>query len=288
MLFAINYGKTASVAMDPIEKKPLYHFYPSRNILSVGPNSCNFQCKFCQNWEISQVDFPTREVTPEGLADLAVKNNSIGIAYTYTEPLMWYEFLLDCCEEFHKRGMVNILVTNGYINPEPFEKLIPLVDAMNVDLKSIEDDFYRKYCGGVHVQPVLDTINTAYQNGIHVELTQLIIPDLNDSPEQIEKTVKWIAGLGRDIPLHFSRYFPRYKLDKRATDEGTIRKAYDTAKRELEWVYTGNIAMEIGSDSECPDCGAMLVERRGYSTSVRNLQDGKCGKCGRGVYFRGR
>ena len=285
-LYATNYGHTASVALDPIEKKPLYHFHPGKLILSVGPNSCSFSCKFCQNWEISQTRIPTREVTPKELADIAQKHGSIGVAYTYTEPLMWYEFLRDSGAEIHQRGMVNALVTNGYINPAPFAELIPLIDAMNVDLKSLEDSFYRKLCGGVRLQPVLDTITAAYKAGVHIELTQLLIPGENDSVAQIEKTVRWVADLGRDIPLHFSRYFPRYKMSVKATDSATLQRAYSIAKKELQWVYVGNIALEIGSNSECPSCGEILVERWGYSTKIRGLSVNRCSKCGAGVYFR--
>lgn len=285
-LYAINYGETASVALDPIEKKPLYNFHPGKLILSVGPNSCSFNCKFCQNWEISQEKVPTQKVTPAELASISEQHGSIGLAYTYTEPLMWYEFLLDCGEEFHSRGMINVLVTNGYINPEPFERLIPLIDAMNVDLKSMDEDFYRRLCGGVHLQPVLDTITTAYRAGIHIELTQLLIPQENDSTDQIERTVRWVADLGKEIPLHFSRYFPRYKHKTRTTESDTLKTAHNIAKQELEWVYVGNIALNVGSHSQCPSCRALLVERWGYTTKVAALEGSKCGKCGREVYFK--
>ena len=285
-LQATNYGLTASIALDPVEKKPLYNFHPGDIILSVGPNSCSFTCKFCQNYQISQQRVSTQFVTPAELAAISRQKGSPGIAYTYTEPLMWYEFLLDCCAEFHHQGMYNVLVTNGYINPEPFAKLIPLVDAMNVDLKSIEDSFYRKLCGGVHVQPVLDTIKTAHKAGIHVEITQLLVTGENDSPSQIERTVNWIVSLGRDIPLHFSRYFPRYKFNAPATKVETLEKAYQIAKQQLDWVYVGNIALEVGNHSYCPQCGALLVERWGYLTNIINLEGEKCGKCGREVNFR--
>jgi len=285
-LLAVNYGRAASAAMDPIEKKPLYHFHLGTQILSAGPNSCNFNCKFCQNCEISQFTVPTEKVTPSRLADLAKSSNSIGLAYTYTEPLMWYEFLLDCAAEFKKRGMVDVLVTNGYINPRPFAKLIPFIDAMNIDLKSIENDFYRKLCGGVELQPVLDTITAAYKAGIHIELTQLLIPGANDSEAQITKTVEWIAALGKDIPLHFSRYFPRYKYIAPATPVETLKKAFRIASQKLEWVYIGNAALTEGNNSYCPHCGTMLVERYGYSVKAVKLTGDRCGNCERKVYFR--
>lgn len=285
VLRAVNYGRAASAALDPIEKKPLYHFHPGSHILSAGPNSCNLNCKFCQNCEISQFTVPTQKVSASSLVDLAKSYNSVGIAYTYTEPLMWYEFILDCAAEFKANGMVNVLVTNGYINPKPLEKLLPLIDAMNIDLKSIENEFYRKLCGGVRLQPVLDTISAAYEYGVHIELTQLIIPTANDSDTQIEKTVDWIAALGKDIPLHFSRYFPRYKYKIPPTPVETLKKAYGIASHKLEWVYVGNIAMTEGSDSFCPQCKALLVQRRGYSVEIVNLQSGSCAVCGKTLYF---
>jgi pyruvate formate lyase activating enzyme len=272
--------------MDPIEKKPLYHFYPGTAILSIGPNSCSFACKFCQNSEISQFKAPTRKISAKQLLSLARQYGSIGVAYTYTEPLMWYEFLLDCGAELHAQGMYNVLVTNGYINPQPFTRLLPFVDAMNVDLKSIDDTFYRKLCGGVHLQPVLDTIATAYKAGVHIELTQLLIPGENDAQEQIERTVRWIADLGKDIPLHFSRYFPRFKFITPATPPATLEKAYNLAKQELQWVYVGNIALEVGNHSYCPECGNFLVERWGYKIKIKDLNKKKCGKCGKELYFR--
>lgn len=285
-LIASNYGRTASAAIDPIEKKPLYHFHPGTQILSIGPNSCNFACKFCQNCEISQFTVPTEKVNPAELAKLAADRGSIGVAYTYTEPFMWYEFLLDCCQEFRSRGMVNVLVTNGFINPEPFKRLAPLIDAMNIDLKSCEEEFYKKLCGGVSVKPVLDTIRTAYNSGIHIELTQLLITAANDDTGQIEKTVNWISAVGTDIPLHFSRYFPRYKFKVPATSPEILEKAYQIASEKLEWVYVGNISIGTGNHSICPECRALLVERRGYTTKIENLEGEFCGNCGKKVYFR--
>lgn len=285
-LIAINYGETASIALDPIEKKPLYNFFPGNFILSAGPNACSFSCKFCQNWQISQEYVPTQYVLPSELAQAAKTRGSIGLAYTYSEPLMWYEFLLDCCDEFHRQGMVNVLVTNGYINPEPFRALIPLVDAMNIDLKSIENDFYLRLCGGVELQPVLDTIRTAYEAGIHVELTQLLIPGENDSIEQIEKMVEWVSGLSSEIPLHFSRYYPVYKHKAEPTGSEILLQAHEIASKALDWVYIGNIALGIGDNSHCPECNSLLVRRRGYSTDIIELEGDRCGVCGKKLYFR--
>ena len=285
-LIALNYGRSASVAFDPMEKKPLYQFYPGTQILSVGANSCNFKCKFCQNYDISQYTVPTQRIEAGELIELSKRRGSIGIAYTYSEPLMWYEFLLDCCEQFKRAGMVNVLVTNGYINAEPLAKLLPLIDAMNIDLKSMEEDFYWKMCGGVHLQPVLHTIETAYQAGVHIELTQLIVTGANDKREQIGRTVDWISALGRDIPLHFSRYFPRFKYKAPATSPETLKMAYKIAKQKLQWVYVGNISLPEGNDSVCPGCGSMLVERWGYSITVRNLEQNHCRMCGQEVYFK--
>jgi len=285
-LIAVNYGRTASAALDPIEKKPLYHFHPGSQILSAGPNSCNFNCKFCQNCDISQFTVPTQSINAGELVALAKRRGSIGLAYTYSEPLMWYEFLLDCGAKNKQAGMVNVLVTNGYINAEPLARLLPLVDAMNIDLKSMEDDFYYKICGGVHLQPVLNTIETAYKAGVHIELTQLLVTGANDSEAQIRKTVDWVSFLSKEIPLHFSRYFPRFKYKAEATSPAVILRAYEIAKEKLDWVYVGNISMSKGNNSECRHCGSVLVERWGYAVSVVNLKGNRCGVCGKEGYFR--
>lgn len=279
-LYAVNYGRTVSVAVDPVEKKPLYHFYPGRPILSIAPNGCNFACFYCQNWEISQCQVPTRELAPDQVVEATRRAQAVGVAFTYTEPLIWYEYLLDTGALLHEAGFVNVLVTNGYINEEPLRRLLPLVDALNIDIKSIDDAFYRTHCKA-HVGPVLRTARMAKESGCHVEVTNLIIPTLNDDDETIEGLIQWVAELGVDTPLHFSRYFPHYHCDLPPTPTETMKRVYERARRHLPYVYVGNISIPEASDTHCPQCGSLLISRLGYSTRIDRLKDGRCQECGR-------
>ncbi|MEW6685780.1 MAG: AmmeMemoRadiSam system radical SAM enzyme [Candidatus Edwardsbacteria bacterium] len=276
-LFAINYGQCTSLAIDPIEKKPLYHFHPGSEILSTGPNGCNLACPFCQNWEISQTEVTTEFISPENLVDLAKRYHSIGIAYTYSEPLIWYEYLLDVGKIAKENELLNVLVTNGMINEQPLRQLLPLVDAMNIDLKSIRESFYQKICKG-DFKTVSRTIEIC-KKACHIELTNLIIPTLNDSEKDLEDLVDWAANLGVETPVHFSRYFPHYKMSIPATPVQTLKKAYEIAKAKLRYVYVGNVWLEDTADTYCYNCGALLVSRSGYYTNVVGITDGKCTKC---------
>ncbi|MFA5038179.1 MAG: AmmeMemoRadiSam system radical SAM enzyme [Candidatus Omnitrophota bacterium] len=240
-LYTINYGRVAAIALDPVEKKPLYRFHPGEMILSAGTIGCNLACLFCQNWSISkEIQTPTESVTPASLIQQAQRLNSFGIAYTYNEPLMWFEFILETAKAARKAGLKNVLVTNGFVQPEPLAELLPFIDAANIDIKSIRDEFYRKVCAG-RLQPVLETARTMAK-ACPVELTNLIIPTLNDSPEDISALIDWIAeNLGTEIPLHFSRYFPCYKMTIPPTPEATLLRAEAIAKKKLRFVYLGNI-----------------------------------------------
>ena len=214
-LYAVNYGEVVSVAVDPIEKKPLYHFLPGSEILSVATYGCNLLCPFCQNSEISQRVAPSRYVSPEELLALARRHGTPSVAYTYSEPCIWYEYLLDAGRLMQGAGIKNVLVTNGMLNPEPLARLLPLVDAMNIDLKSIRPEFYCNYVKG-DLETVLGTIRVA-RTTCHVELTNLLIPGRNDSDEEIRDLVDFVAGLGRTTMLHFSRYFPRHRAKEPPT-----------------------------------------------------------------------
>ncbi len=240
-LYSLVYGEAASVSLDPVEKKPLYHYHPGEYILSLGTKGCNFKCPFCQNWAISQVlDAPAEKITSKWVIVKAKENKSFGIAYTYNEPFIWYEFVLDTAKLAKKEGLENVLVTNGYVNPEPLEEMLPFIDAMNIDLKSMDDDFYRRICRG-SLDPVLSTIKRAVKS-CHVELTNLIIPGLNDSDDNFARLTDWIyENAGPEVPLHFSRYFPCYKLDKPATPLETLKRAERIAKKKLRYVHLGNI-----------------------------------------------
>jgi pyruvate formate lyase activating enzyme len=283
---ALGYGAVTSASIDPIEKKPLYHFHPGCGILSIGTFGCNLTCKFCQNWEISQREADHDNISPEDIARTALANRgrSVGVAYTYSEPLVWYEFVLDCAKLIRQAGLVNVLVTNGQINPEPLAELLPYVDAMNIDLKAFRDEFYRKVCGG-RLEPVLDTIKAAFGR-CHIELTTLIIPGMNDSPEEIDELAAWICSLSPDIPLHLSRYFPNYVMDIPPTPVSTLVKCREVASRHLRFVYVGNAEIPGGNDTVCPSCGETLIERRGF-LSVRVYLDGTaCPKCGASIPVR--
>lgn len=277
-LYAVNYGETTSLAVDPIEKKPLYHFHPGTQILSTAPNGCNLACPYCQNAEISQGEVSTQYISPEKLAKLAKNYNSVGIAYTYSEPLIWYEYLLDCGELAHENGLKNVLVTNGLINEEPLKELLPFIDAMNIDLKSMKEEFYKKVVKG-DLSTVLNTIRLSKKT-CHVELTNLVIPTLNDSEEDLVELIDWVADLGVDTPLHFSRYFPHYKFTTEPTPVETLKKAWRMAREKLRYVYVGNVWIEGASDTLCYNCGNLLIQRTHYSTKITGMANGKCGNCG--------
>jgi pyruvate formate lyase activating enzyme len=282
VLIATNYGQAASVAIDPIEKKPLYHVFPGSNILSLGPNSCNLNCDFCQNWQISQDTVPTRYISVEDLARIAGTNDSIGVAYTYSEPLMWYEYLKDSAKVLKAQGKLVVAVTNGYLSEKPFRDLLPLIDAMNIDLKSMDHDFYKQVCGG-KVEDVLRNIQIAHEEGCHIELTHLVVTGHNDREDRIDHLAKWIAALDPDIPLHISRYFPHHNYRLPATSTSFLQKAYEVAHKYLNFVYVGNINIPGTSDTVCPDCGTVNVRRDGYRIKIVKMKDGNCGNCGRSL-----
>jgi pyruvate formate lyase activating enzyme len=244
VLYTLNYGKYTSLALDPIEKKPLYHFYPGSKVLSIGTFGCSFHCAFCQNWEIAHNLSEGKEITPDSLARLAAEladRGSVGVAYTYSEPLMWFEFVFDAAQEVKKAGLKNILVTNGFIRPKPFSRLLPYIDALNIDVKGFTSEFYQKMLKG-EFAPVLAALEQAYQAGKHVEITTLLIPGLNDSEEEIVQLRDWIvAHLSPEVPLHFTRYFPNYRMDIEPTPLKTLQMARNVALEKLKYVYLGNV-----------------------------------------------
>ena len=241
-LKTINYGEITAIALDPIEKKPLYYFHPGKNILSVGTFGCNFSCDFCQNYTIAQFRSKSHYLSSEDLIEKCLQaDNNIGLAFTYNEPTIWYEYVYDTAKllkENHPEQKV-VLVTNGFINPKPLQDLLPYVDAMNIDLKAFTRDYYQKVCGG-DLEPVLKTIETASQ-ACHVEVTTLLVPGLNDSREEVEKLSRFLAGIDKNIPLHLSRYFPTYKMDLPATDVDVMKDRFNIAKKCLNHVHLGNV-----------------------------------------------
>ncbi|MCP4580178.1 MAG: AmmeMemoRadiSam system radical SAM enzyme [candidate division Zixibacteria bacterium] len=279
-LIAAGYGQLVSLAIDPIEKKPLYHFYPGKPILSTGPNGCNLRCPFCQNWTISQQETTTDFVPPEQLVEIAEKRNSIGVAFTYTEPLIWFEYFYDCAKLLKARGLKVVAVSNGYLNEEPARELFKLIDAANIDFKSASKEFYKKTCRG-NRDDVIRTIKIAKEAGVFVELTNLLITGENDSDKDLNEIVNLIADIDPLIPFHISRYFPQYKYNNPPTPVSTLKKAVEIARQKLAYVYPGNYI--DGSDTVCPDCGRILVERSGYSIGLPDGETQNCPGCGRKV-----
>lgn len=284
-LNAENYGKLTAIHSDPIEKKPLYHFYPGRQILSIGSIGCNLKCAFCQNSEISQSkvsDFPDLiSYAPEAISKMAIsERENIGIAYTYNEPTVFFEFMIDTALLIKKAGLKNVVVTNGYINLTPLMELIYYIDAFNVDLKAFNDDFFKKYTLST-IRPVLESLIQIRKSGKHLEITNLVIPELNDNIDTFREMVKWIAKeLGSHTILHLSRYFPRHKLSVESTSESTLKNLADIAREFLTFVYVGNIFIPDLQDTSCPNCKTLLIKRNGYSVDIIGLKsNGHCGNC---------
>lgn len=282
-LVTLNYEMVSAVALDPIEKKPLYHFYPGSYILSIGTVGCNLSCGFCQNYELSTSLAATRRMSSDQVVELASKRlygeTSIGIAYTYSEPMVWFEYVMEAAHKARDAGLKNVLVTNGEILPDPLEELLTLVDAMNIDVKAFSQRFYTKICSGPF-KPVLETVERA-AGRCHVEVTNLLIPEINDSDEEFGALVSWLANLDDRIPLHISRYFPHYKMNLPPTPISTMLRACDIARQSLKYVYLGNVGDEDHSTTFCHECGAAVVVRSSFRTGVKvNLEGRKCAKCG--------
>ena len=281
------YGFISALAVDPVEKKPLYHFKPGSQILSVGFAGCNLRCPFCQNWHISQnTDISGRRMNPGEIISAALKQDSPSIACTYSEPLVHAEYLLDCMTLARRHGIANVLVTNGCVNAEAAEEILKLTDAANIDLKSFSGDTYKKCLGG-DLKTVLAFIELGHKMGVHIEITTLVVPDLNDSNEELNAIADFIASLDAQIPWHLSAYHPDYRWNAPPTDADFLLRAAKEARKKLTFVYAGNIAAE--NDTRCSNCGAILVRRRGYRVDIAGLQPTeliakekmyRCAKCG--------
>jgi pyruvate formate lyase activating enzyme len=280
-----NYGLVSAIHFDPIEKKPLYHFYPGRSILSFGSIGCNFTCGFCQNCDISQTtvdDYPwLNHYSIEQIITIAYSDeSSIGIAYTYNEPTVYFEFMLDIAREAKRANLRNVMVSNGFITPEPLVELLPYMDAFNIDLKSFQNDFYKNQ-SGARLRPVKETLKKITETGKHLEITNLIIPTLNDQVDDFRNMLSWIKDeLGEETVLHLSRYFPAYQMTLPATPKETLENLFMLSKEILPYCYLGNISSVKGSDTYCPSCSNLLIERNGYSTQISGLNEsGKCRNC---------
>jgi pyruvate formate lyase activating enzyme len=287
-LFSLVHARAIALHVDPIEKKPLFHVHPGSLALSVGTVGCNLRCTFCQNAEISQLPPDYRgaargtDAEPGALVELAVRERCRSIAYTYTEPTVFFEYALDTATLAKDQGLLNVFVTNGYMDPRAIETIEPYLDACNVDLKSFRDDFYRRFTAG-RLGPVLETLEQLREAGVWIEVTTLIIPGLNDSDEELGELVQFIAGtLGRDTPWHVSRFFPHYRLtDARPTPIETLCRAAELGTAAgLRFVYMGNVPGEGGENTLCPGCGRLVVDRVGFRVVSNLLRDGACPSCG--------
>ncbi len=279
-LLTLNYAEVASLALDPIEKKPLYHFYPGSLIFSAGTFGCNLACAFCQNYSLAHDKPETRVIETSILVEIARQvetEGSVGVAFTYNEPSIWYEYVREAAEKLKEHGLLVVLVTNGYIEAKPLQEMLSLVDAMNIDVKAFNNDFYRQHCRGT-LQPVLDTVERAAAE-THVEVTTLLIPGENDAPEEISSLARWLASLNKSIPLHLSRYHPAYKFNRVATPAESLKVARELAREHLDFVYLGNILGEE-NNTLCLNCGEVLVKRSVYEVEVKGLKNGHCRHCG--------
>lgn len=278
-------GYVSAINFDPIEKKPLYHYYPGSTILSLGTYGCNLRCFFCQNCTISQTaaepELLRSYYTPEQIVQMAFKRpGNIGVAFTYNEPIVWYEYMIDIARLAKKAGLKTVMVTNGFINKEPLIELLEVIDAFSVDLKAFNEEFYSKVTSS-SLEPVKETLKQIRQAGKHLEVVNLVIPGLNDDDASFTAMTKWIAvELGKDTVFHISRYFPSHRLTIEATPVSSIHKLLRLAEKELKYVYSGNISAE-SNDTHCPKCNAILVTRNQYNIHTPGLdKEGKCIVCG--------
>jgi len=289
-LYSLIYGSCSSIAVDPVEKKPFYHFYPGSKVFSMGTVGCNFKCLHCQNHDISTADtsFPSiRDISPEDSVRLAKEEGCQGIAFTYNEPSVWYEFTLDSARLAKKNDLYTCYVTNGYISKEPLKDISLFLDAMNIDIKGFTEEFYKKVCKA-RLQPVLDTCIFAKKLGIHIELTYLVIPSYNDSLDEIKSFCNWVVEkLGDNAPVHFSRFHPDHNMtDVSATPMSTMENAYEIARKTgLNFVYLGNAPPGDYENTYCPNCGNLCAQRSYFDVNLKELEKNKCKKCGSTLPF---
>lgn len=287
-LYSIAYGNPCAVHVDPIEKKPLLHFLPQSRAYSIATAGCNFACLNCQNWEISQVspkETQNMDLMPVKVVEECIKNGCTSIAYTYSEPVSFYEYVYDTAKLAHSKNIRNVFISNGYINEEPLNKLAPYLDAANINLKSFSDTIYLKLNAG-KLQPVLNTLKVLKANKVWLEITNLLVPSWTDNFEMIKKMCEWLVANGfSEYPLHFIRFFPLYKLTQLpATPVATLIKAKEIAEKVgCRYVYVGNVPEINGENTICPKCKKMVMERRGYAILSNHITKGKCAFCGYGI-----
>ncbi|MHC1627089.1 MAG: AmmeMemoRadiSam system radical SAM enzyme [Methanoculleaceae archaeon] len=289
-LYAGTYAKVSSEAVDPVEKKPLFHFLPGTTSYSLGGVGCNFRCLHCQNWQISQADLESpflRDLPPELGVRRALMGGCASIAWTYNEPTIWHEYTMAMGQLAKKEGLGTIYVTNGYITEEALDRLSSMLDAFRVDIKAFSDEFYRKVCKG-RLQPVLDATVRAKELGMHIETVTLVIPGQNDDMDEMKRLIDWVfENLGPETPMHFTRFHPDYRMqDSYPTPVETLEKIHEMAReRGIRYVYIGNLPGHPAECTYCPACGALLIERSGYLTRIRNLDGHQCASCGEKIEY---
>jgi pyruvate formate lyase activating enzyme len=288
VLYSLVYGKIVASDDDPIEKKPLFHFYPGTTAYSIATVGCNFHCLHCQNWEISQVKnkIVGKDITPDNIVKNAINNSCQSIAYTYTEPTIFYEYAYDIAKIANGKGLKNLFITNGYISEDALKKISPYLDAVNIDLKSMSDGFYNKVCGA-KLQPVLDNIKLYHDLDIWMEITTLIIPGYNDDSDELKRIAEFITNIDVGIPWHVIGFYPAYKLnDVSPTSAETLRKAVEIGRKaRLEYVYQGNT--REGENTYCPYCGELLILRDYFGIVAYDVINGSCPYCGKHIAGKG-
>jgi pyruvate formate lyase activating enzyme len=286
--YTLVYGNPCSANIDPIEKKPLFHFHPGTYAFSIATAGCNLNCKFCQNWQISQFrpeQIKNMDLSPEDVADQAAGYDCNSIAYTYSEPIVFYEYMKDCAIAGNERNVNSVMISAGYIEEKPLRELLPHLAAVKIDLKAFTEDYYDEICSG-ELKPVLDTLVVLKKSGIWFEIVYLMLPTLNDSPSEIRDLCRWIKGeLGPEVPVHFTRFHPDYLLTNLpATPIESLEKAYEIAGEEgLDFPYIGNVYGHRGENTYCPGCGKVIVRRRGFKIEELSLDNGVCKHCGQAV-----
>jgi len=283
--YTLVHSRACAMNIDPIEKKPLFHFHPGTAAFSIATAGCNVNCKFCQNWDISQVrpeQVTNVELPPDEIVRICQARSVPTVAYTYSEPIVFYEYMHDTCVEGRKFGIKNVMITGGYIEKEPLKKIIPLMDAIKVDLKSYSQQYYEDVVNG-ELQPVLDALKIIHDDGMWLELVYLVVPTMNDSTKELTDLCRWVkTNLSDHVPIHFTRFHPTYLMTNLPpTPVKTLEKAYDIARQSgLKFPYIGNVPGHSAEHTYCPGCGELLIERLGFRINKINLKDGMCGKCG--------
>jgi pyruvate formate lyase activating enzyme len=283
-LYALTYGEPVALHVDPIEKKPLAHVYPGSKSFSIATAGCNLRCKFCQNWEISQLDaekVKTKFVPPEEIVRMAKKTGCRTIAFTYTEPVIFYEYMLDIAKIAVQENVDCVMHSAGYVNEKPLRQIAKYIKAANIDLKGFSDKYYESFCEG-DLETVLKTLKILKEEGVWIEITTLLVPEANDTVEELTKLCRWIHdNLGPDTPIHFSRFFPMYRLtDLSPTPLSSLKRAEEIAKKSgLNFVYIGNVPQHIGEDTFCPNCNKLLIKRIGYTILENKIENGRCPFC---------